>query len=189
MPFGRPSDSIFGDQSVDLLGQLARECLLSGGRLEAYVGLNRERSRMFVRMAGAFLEISDLPNHPRRGRHYVLGRRFISYPVRVGREFAECRRTNQIGAAHRLDESFDAVSDLAFPDLLDESLFFELSDVVVDLLSRHSDSSREARRRFGLSQFAEYLEPQRMKRGGCGSDSVDDVHGCGHAWCPCVINE
>ena len=79
-------------------------------------------------------------------------------------------------------ESLDAVSHLPFSDELDESLALELPDVVVHLLPGHPDPARETGGRFGLFEFAEYLQPNRMKSGCRHSALVDDINGGSHAY-------
>ena len=131
-------------------------------------------------MDGTILEARDLLNHLRRGRHQVAGRRVVFYSLRIRREITESGGADHVGPAHRLDETFDAVSHPPFSDGLDESLIFELSDVVVDLLPRHSDSPCKTRRRLGLTELAEYLDPKGVKRGCRRRALVDHMYGRGH---------
>ena len=170
--------SYLAAMAVTVGGQLLGEGAEGGGRIEAGLGVHRERRQPLVDRAGALTEDRDVADQPGRGGEQERVRELVARLIGIGGQRAEQRRVDDKGARGDLEHALDAAAPGPLFDEFEEPFPLELAQVVVEGLPRQpqprrqvvADSgcciSRRTRMRSGERAVASWLASVRTCTGG-----------------------
>src|SRR5262249_3366555 len=128
--------------------------------------VERERREAFFRVVRPLAEARHLAERARRDRDHVGRGESIRRFGRALGERSERFGRHQIRTPRRADDALDAVTHLLLFAELGEALLLELLEVVADLLPRHVERARDARRGLRLGEHLEDARPKRTKEDG-----------------------
>jgi hypothetical protein len=158
-----------GDGSSELIAE--RRAI--GRRSETDLGIDCERREPLVRFLRAPHQLADFADDSRGQRNEVAGRQTIGAPAGVGRNRPERAGRDDVRGSGRDQQPLGQPAPLPLLGDADETVIFERTEVIVELLPRNSQSCRQRGSGGRLTQFAEQPAFDRIQRGGRRGGIVD----------------
>lgn len=135
---------VFRREPCDGIGKIVRERGARRRAREADLGFDRERRKPTAFGGRARRQIGDFAKGACRGGRQVSRAESVAVSALLT-ERAERLRRDQKRARGGLEHALSAIAATAFFDALDEPLFLELAEVIVQALPRDVQPSRQAR--------------------------------------------
>ena len=135
---------VFRREPLDGIGKIVGERGAGRRARETDLGFDRERREPTAFGGRARRQIGDFAKRARRGGRQVSGAESVAVSALLT-ERAERLRRDQKRARRGLEHSLGAIAATTLFDALDEPLFLELAEVIVQALPRDVQPSRQAR--------------------------------------------
>lgn len=167
---------VLADQPQDRFGELLRKLRPLGWRAQAHSRIHRQGRQSLVGDPRSANKIAHLAHDPGSERDEVAGRQMIGHAGGICADRPKCCWGDDEGGRVRHHEPFrhPAPSSLRRDRGKPES--FQLTKVVVHLLSRHVESGGETGGRGGLMQFGQQPVAERVEGGRRGFGIVDGAN-------------